>query len=447
MPHRVASKQSATASSSTGVIFNPGINSVPAALGVEMNNSYSQTKVLGRLTQGQGLGPAHADWVSRRLTREWRAGFKAKLGRRCLHDRGHLHTEVGDGTGIDAGTPQHGADDIVIAFFDDRPNPNLETMARLVDAIREVSAGGHGVAFHALLERPVDGLPRGVRITALSGLPAHVRCVQRGLARFVTTDFSGRRMAGVLHKVLIHWILPSDIGRIVMLDSDIIPLRSVSALRDEFVRMRHAGALFGLSAEQSSFYASGDNMPPGVPGYNTGVWLMDLDAMRKSSWYTWLLDAYQAGALFRHLGMVPDQNFVNGVAGLSPSLIHTIGCGWNRQLGSWKLAPRGVLHAVHFPPRHANATLTCSQPCAILHFNGNLKCHVKPLLAAAGSCTAWHALIRAIPTTPDQQVRNKSECVLRRQFGGVRTGINGDRGARAASAAYQIWGDCCRGHS
>ena len=125
-------------------------------------------------------------------------------------------------------------------------------------------------------------------------------------------------------------------------------------------------------------------MPQGVPGYNTGVWLMDLHAMRRSGWYSWLLDAYQAGYLFKKLGVVPDQNFVNGVVGLSPNLVHPLGCGWNRQLTSWFLGTNGALIKPNaFPLKRLNTVLNCPETCGMLHFNGDVvKCMV-PLLQQA----------------------------------------------------------------
>ena len=179
-------------------------------------------------------------------------------------------------------------------------------------------------------------------------------------------------MQGVLYKVMLHWLLP-DVNRVVLLDSDLVPLRDLAELKGAFHLMRRSGALFGLAPEQSEFYSSGRHMPQGVPGYNTGVWLMDLHAMRRSGWYSWLLDAYQAGYLFQKLGVVPDQNFVNGVVGLSPNLVHPLGCGWNRQLTSWFLGTNGALIKPNaFPQKRLNTVLNCPETCGMLHFNGDV---------------------------------------------------------------------------
>lgn len=405
--------------------------------------SFNRSQVLYRLIYEQGLDESHAAWVTRRLSAEWRKGFDATLLGACLSPLN---------TGLDilsrseslARRPQLGVttglkhQKLAVGLFDDRSNPNVEAMLQLFDAIRRVS-DANALVFHALLRESMS-LP-GVHVTALDSIPEHARCVQRGLARFVSEH--GKSMSGVLHKVMLHWILPADVGRLILLDTDLVPLRDLATLKDEFGTMRRRGALFGVAAEQSLFYSSGQNMPHGVPGYNTGVWLMDLVAMRKSSWYAWLLDAYQAGALFRKLGMVPDQNLINGVASLTPALVHTISCGWNRQMMAWTLSSGGhVLHANNFPSDATNRTLICHEPCSILHFNGNHKCPVRLLNAAADTCTAWHSMIRDIPSTPDDDVRNRTKCVLRKQFGG----LHADATARVkvAEAAWLYWGDCCR---
>ena len=188
-------------------------------------------------------------------------------------------------------------------------------------------------------------------------------------------------------------------------------------------------------------------MPPGGFGYNTGVWLMDAEAMRASEWYAWILEAYQRGHLFRHLGMVPDQNFINGVVGLSPGLVHTLSCGWNRQLMSWTFGAGGFTlkaNEFHRTPVVARV-VSCDAPCGLLHFNGPLKCPVRILLDANASCGAWHSMIDAIPNTSDAQLRADAysgACLLRRNFGGLSD--HGGRGDRARIAVHKYWGGCCR---
>lgn len=253
-----------------------------------MTATFNATHLLNRLTLG--LDPPHAAWISRRLPREW-SGVRLDVRPACL--------EAHRTAGLEDGPPpsnarQHAAatassaEAIAVVLFDDRTEPHLQTMARLYEAVRNSSHNGHEgqsaaarLEFHAVLAQPMS-LP-GVRVTSLASLPEHVRCVHAGLARLVSRR---SKLRGVLFKAMLHWILPTDVARAVVLDTDLVPLRPLTRLRREFAAMRQTGALFGAVAEQSLFYSRGDNQPPGVPGYNTGVWLQDLEAMRSSRRYS-----------------------------------------------------------------------------------------------------------------------------------------------------------------
>ena len=156
----------------------------------------------------------------------------------------------------------------------------------------------------------------------------------------------------------------------------------------------------------------------------------------------------QAGYLFQKLGVVPDQNFVNGVVGLSPNLVHPLGCGWNRQLTSWFLGTNGALIKPNaFLQKRLNTVLNCPETCGMLHFNGDVvKCMVPLLQQANGSCSTWHALIRDIPATTNEQMSNPSACLLRRVFGGEDL-PNQTRSAKhdgqIVRAVFQFFGKCC----
>lgn len=250
---------------------------------------FNQTYFLTRLTRG--LDPPHAAWISRRLPREW-SDVRLDVRPSCLkaHRTGAARLEDGPPP---SHAKQHAvaassAEAIAVVLFDDRAEPHLQTMSTLYEAVRNVSQDHDDqvrsavrLEFHAVLAQPLS-LP-GVRVTALASLPDHVRCVHAGLARLV-----GRRskLRGVLYKTMLHWILPSDVSRVVVLDTDLVPLRPLTRLRREFAAMRRTGALFGAVPEQNIFYSRGDNQPPGVAGYNTGVWLQDLEAMRSSRRYS-----------------------------------------------------------------------------------------------------------------------------------------------------------------
>ena len=388
------------------------------------------TSLLIERLAAESAAPAHAAWIRARLKHEQR--------KPALHLRPCLLA-----TPFEDGPPRYPAprlaplrnDTIGVVLFDDRPHPHTAAMLALFDALRRLGDGEDQLSFHAVLGTPVP--MAGVTVTSLESASAHVRCVQRGLARFVSTK---SKLAGVLYKPLLHWLLPPGLARAIVLDTDLVPVRPLSALRADFDAMRSKRALFGAVAEQSTFYGSGRNMPKGVPGYNTGVWLLDLEAMRASARYTWYLDAYQSGVLFKQLGLVPEQNMANGIAGLEPALFHTVGCEWNRQLGSWRLSAHGTLAESAF--RNGRAELRCAAPCGILHFNcitPSVKACATALTAAHGACSLWEAMMasmdanRTVAVQPIGIDANHSrECVLRRAF------------PRGAARAREYWGGCCR---
>ena len=402
----------------------------PPEIGVGINFSH----ILHYFTVERGLEESHASWVRQRLQSDWALRPIQTLPS-CL--QGEMPSS--------SSTEQSNDGKLHVALFDDRPEPNVRAMMGFVRMLRHVTIGG-SMTFHAILAQQRT-LP-GIRVTSLrDAVPDRVRCIMSGMARLLTSR-RGKRMQGVLYKVMLHWLLP-DVNRIVLLDSDLVPLRDLAELKGAFHLMRRSGALFGLAPEQSEFYSSGRHMPQGVPGYNTGVWLMDLHAMRRSGWYSWLLDAYQAGYLFQKLGVVPDQNFVNGVVGLSPNLVHPLGCGWNRQLTSWFLGTNGALIKPNaFRQKRLNTVLNCPETCGMLHFNGDVvKCMVPLLQQANGSCSTWHALIRDIPATTNEQMSNPSACLLRRVFGGEdlpnQTTRSAKHDGQIVRAVFQFFGKCC----
>jgi len=80
--------------------------------------------------------------------------------------------------------------------------------------------------------------------------------------------------------------------------------------------------------------------PPsyGLPGFNSGVLLMDLNRMRQSSVYNSLLDAAAIARLSDQLhfkGHLGDQDFFTLVGMHYEQLFYILPCQWNRQLCRW----------------------------------------------------------------------------------------------------------------
>ena len=82
----------------------------------------------------------------------------------------------------------------------------------------------------------------------------------------------------------------------------------------------------------------GEPPPYGLPGFNSGVLLLDLKRMRQSSLYNSLLDAAEIARLSDELhfkGHLGDQDFFTLVGTRYEQLFYVLPCQWNRQLCRW----------------------------------------------------------------------------------------------------------------
>ncbi|XP_077463905.1 xyloside xylosyltransferase 1 [Stigmatopora argus] len=151
--------------------------------------------------------------------------------------------------------------------------------------------------------------------------------------------------------VAMHHILPKNLTRIVQLDLD---LKYRTNIRDLFQEFDHfpPGAVLGIAREMQPVYRHtfwqyrkenpqtrvGDPPPDGLPGFNSGVMLLDLAAMRASALYNQLLDTRNVTKLadkYRVKGHLGDQDFFTMISMEHPELFYSLACGWNRQLCTW----------------------------------------------------------------------------------------------------------------
>lgn len=142
---------------------------------------------------------------------------------------------------------------IDVGFFDSRVGP---AQAGVLTSMRRIAAtiNGSGVRFHAILVqlnlkayRNAGQRMPGFRVTTLMPLPEHVRCVYEGLRSLAWRDG-----AGYLYKPLLHWLMPLDVRRLLLLDLDIVVVRD---LRAAWAHFRLFGsAVIGVAREQSELY-------------------------------------------------------------------------------------------------------------------------------------------------------------------------------------------------
>ncbi|MBN3295593.1 xyloside xylosyltransferase 1 [Amia ocellicauda] len=151
--------------------------------------------------------------------------------------------------------------------------------------------------------------------------------------------------------VAMHRIMPADLKRIVQLDLDLKYRTNIRELFEEFNRFP-AGAVIGIAREMQPVYRHtfwqyrrenpkskvGDPPPDGMPGFNSGVMLLDLEAMQGSVLYNQLLEPSSVAQLadkYHFKGHLGDQDFFTMIGMEHPGLFHTLACGWNRQLCTW----------------------------------------------------------------------------------------------------------------
>ena len=150
----------------------------------------------------------------------------------------------------------------------------------------------------------------------------------------------------------LHRIAPAEQSLAAMFDADTKFREDIKELFREFDRFG-SQALFGLAPELTPVYRHVlylyRNKHPntlfgeparsgGYPGFNSGVVLFNLDRLRNSSVYNRIVGQESVDAMtekYHFKGHLGDQDFYTLLGMERPELIHTIDCGWNRQLCTW----------------------------------------------------------------------------------------------------------------
>ena len=206
------------------------------------------------------------------------------------------------------------------------------------------------------------GVPKErVYLHTIAEIPASVRTLYDRLSHTATGPGPI-----YLYKPLLHLVLPKWLSRVIVLDTDIFLFEDLGGLWREFDTFAPT-ELLGVATEQCPSYQEVRAL--GGLGFNGGVQLLALDAMRRSSHYASLMEAYASGFGKRDskpmkpggIGWLGDQTLyswmsVNGTG--ARQVFHVIPCGWNRQIGTHMADWKG------FWERHR-----CSGPCSLLHGN------------------------------------------------------------------------------
>nr|XP_009943137.1 PREDICTED: xyloside xylosyltransferase 1 [Opisthocomus hoazin] len=151
--------------------------------------------------------------------------------------------------------------------------------------------------------------------------------------------------------VAMHRIMPKEITQIIQVDLDLKYKSNIRDLFDEFDNFAE-GAVIGIAREMQPVYRHtfwqyrrenpqtkvGEPPPDGLPGFNSGVLLLNLEAMRQSKLYNQLLEPAMVQKLtekYHFKGHLGDQDFFTMVGMEHPELFHVLDCTWNRQLCTW----------------------------------------------------------------------------------------------------------------
>ncbi|XP_077143026.1 xylosyl- and glucuronyltransferase LARGE2 [Ranitomeya variabilis] len=139
-----------------------------------------------------------------------------------------------------------------------------------------------------------------------------------------------------LMKLTLTKALPSDLSKVIVLDTDITFATDIAELWSIFRKFTGEQVL-GLVENQSDWYLGNlwKNHKPWPAlgrGFNTGVILLLLDKLRQIGWEeTWRLTAERELMSMLSTSLA-DQDIFNAVIKSAPSLVYELPCYWNVQL-------------------------------------------------------------------------------------------------------------------
>ena len=151
--------------------------------------------------------------------------------------------------------------------------------------------------------------------------------------------------------IAIHQVMPKNMQKVIMLDADLKFKADITVLYNRFDLFTEEN-IIGIGNEMQPVYRHafwqyrnkhkgtrvGDPSPDGLPGYNSGVLLLNLHNMRQSQLYNSLLNAESLKDIteeFEFKGHLGDQDFFTLIGMKYERLFHVLPCSWNRQLCVW----------------------------------------------------------------------------------------------------------------
>jgi glycosyltransferase-like protein LARGE len=146
-----------------------------------------------------------------------------------------------------------------------------------------------------------------------------------------------------LMKLLLTEILPPEIDKAIVLDTDLTFAADITELWQHFTAMRRKNKVLGIVENLSDWYlgklwTKHKPWPALGRGLNTGVMLQDLKAMRDMNWKSvWKSVAVETLPKYGSTALA-DQDVINSVVKQLPHIHYMLPCAWNIQLGDHSLS-------------------------------------------------------------------------------------------------------------
>jgi len=171
-----------------------------------------------------------------------------------------------------------------------------------------------------------------------------------------------------LLKLTLPQILPKSLGKVIVLDTDVVFATDIGRLWTLMSQFNSLQAL-GLVENQSNWYIPGklwkNHRPwPAIGrGFNTGVILMDLARLRKMNWLRLWRGVAENNLVTLLSTSLADQDVINAVISRQEGMVYRLPCSWNIQLSDNSLSD--------------SLCLDTSKEMNIVHFNSPSKFTVK----------------------------------------------------------------------
>ncbi|XP_055989128.1 xylosyl- and glucuronyltransferase LARGE2 isoform X2 [Sorex fumeus] len=162
-----------------------------------------------------------------------------------------------------------------------------------------------------------------------------------------------------LMKLVLPGVLPPDLARVIVLDTDVTFASDIAELWALFAHFSDEQAI-GLVENQSDWYLGNlwrNHRPwPALGrGFNTGVILLRLDRLRQAGWeHTWKQTATRELRTLLATSLA-DQDVFNTIIKERPGLVRPLPCVWNVQLSDHTLAERCYSQAPDLKVIHWNS--------------------------------------------------------------------------------------------